>query len=66
MTWLSDLDFNIFRSETLSISQENPYHNWTDFDEQGLPSVDSKFPSCDFWPLEPQWVSLVPVLKDEL
>lgn len=66
MTRLSDLDFNIFRGKTLAFSQENLYHNWTEFDEQGLPSIDSKFPSCDFWPLEQQWVSLVLAVNDEL
>lgn len=66
MTWLSDLDFNIFSDETLIILQDNLSHNWMDFDEQGLPSIDSKFPSCNFWPLEQQCVSLVPVLNYEL
>lgn len=66
MTWLSDLDFNIFSDEILIILQENLCHNRTDFDEQGLPSIDSKFPSSHVWPLEQQWVSLVPVLNDEL
>lgn len=51
---------------SLTILQENLYHNWKDFDEQGLPSIDSKFPSCKFWPLVHQWVNLVPVLNDEL
>lgn len=52
VTWLSDLDFNIFSDEVLTSLQDNLSHNWTDFDEQGLPSIDSKFPSCSFWLLE--------------
>lgn len=66
MTQLPDLDINIFSDETLTVLQDNLFHNWTDFDEQGLPSIDSKFPSCNFWPLEKQHVNLVPVLNYEL